>query len=94
MKKPIFRVFVSYEIKSKKVVTRKVITGILDTFVLTSNIKEIENDQELIDRICYINKKNLNKVDIIITSIDIEINMVKLLIGLKMNIRLCQRLER
>jgi len=72
MKKPIFRVFVSYEIKSKKVVTRKVITGILDTFVLTSNIKEIENDQELIDRICYINKKNLNKVDVIIKSVDIE----------------------
>ncbi len=72
MKKPIFRVFVSYEIKNKKVVTRKVITGILDTFVLTSNIKEIENDQELIDRICYINKKNLNKVDVKITSIDIE----------------------
>jgi hypothetical protein len=72
MKKPIFRVFVSYEIKNKKVVTRKVITGILDTFVLTSNIKEIENDQELIDRICYINKKNLNKVDVTITSIDIE----------------------
>jgi len=72
MKKPIFRVFVSYEIQSRKVVTRKVITGILDTFVLTSNIKEIENDQELIDRICYINKKNLNKVDVIITSIDIE----------------------
>jgi len=72
MKKPIFRVFVSYEIKNKKVVTRRVIKGILDTFVLTSNIKEIENDQELIDRICYINKKNLNKVDVIITSIDIE----------------------
>ena len=72
MKKPIFRVFVSYEIKNKKVVTRKAITGILDTFVLTSNIKEIENDQELIDRICYINKKNLNKVDVIITSVDIE----------------------
>ena len=72
MKKPIFRVFVSYEIKNKKVATRKVITGILDTFVLTSSIKEIENDQELIDRICYINKKNLNKVDVIITSIDIE----------------------
>jgi len=72
MKKPIFRVFVSYEIKNKKVVTRKAITGILDTFVLTSNIKEIESDQELIDRICYINKKNLHKVDVIITSIDIE----------------------
>ena len=72
MKKPIFRVFVSYEIKNKKTVTRKAVTGVLDTFVLTSNIKEIENDQELIDRICYINKKNLNKVDVIITSVDIE----------------------
>tara|TARA_R110002074_G_scaffold27070_2_gene78943 strand:+ start:15 stop:275 length:261 start_codon:yes stop_codon:yes gene_type:complete len=72
MKKPIFRVFISYEIKSKTVVTRKVTTGKLDTFVLTSNIEEIKNDQELIDRICYINKKNLNKVDITITSVDIE----------------------
>ena len=72
MKKPIFRVFVSYEIKNKKTATRKSVTGILDTFVLTSNINEIKNDQELIDRICYINKKNLNKVDVIITSIDIE----------------------
>ena len=72
MKKPIFRVFVSYEIKNKKSVTSKVITGILDTFVLTSSTKEIKNDQELIDRICYINKKNLNKVDVIITSVDIE----------------------
>ncbi len=72
MKKPIFRVFVSYEIKNKKVVTRKAIKGTLDTFVLTSDINEIKNDQELIDRICYINKKNLNKVDVTITSIDIE----------------------
>ena len=72
MKKPIFRVFVSYEIKTKTKAARKSNTGILDTFVLTSNIKEIENDQELIDRICYINKKNLNKVDVIITSVDIE----------------------
>ena len=72
MKKPIFRVFVSYEINNKKITTRKVVKGILDTFVLTSNINEIKNDQELIDRICYINKKNLNKVDVIITSIDIE----------------------
>jgi hypothetical protein len=72
MKKPIFRVFVSYEIKNKKTVTRKAITGMIDTFVLTSNIKEIEADQELIDRICYINKKNPNKVDIKITNIDIE----------------------
>ena len=72
MKKPIFRIFVSYEIKSKKLVTRKVTTGVLDTFVLTSNINEIKKDQEIIDRICYLNKKNLNKVDITITDIDIE----------------------
>jgi len=72
MKKPIFRVFVSYEIKSKKSVTRRVIKRTLDTFVLTSDINEIKNDQELIDRICYINKKNLNKVDVIITSVDVE----------------------
>ncbi len=72
MKKPIFRVFISYEIKSKKAVTRKVTTGTLDTFVLTSNINEIKKDQEIIDRICYLNKKNLNKVDITITDIDIE----------------------
>ena len=48
MKKPIFRVFVSYEIKNKKTLTRKAVTGILDTFVLTSNTKEIEEDQELL----------------------------------------------
>jgi len=72
MKKPIFRVFVSYEIKNKKAVTRKAITGTLDTFVLTSDINEIKNDQELIDRICYINKKNPNKVDVTITSVEIE----------------------
>ena len=72
MKKPIFRVFVSYEIKNKDTVTRKTIVGILDTFALTSNIEEIKKDQELIDRICYLNKKKLNKVDIIITNVDVE----------------------
>ena len=72
MKKPIFRVFVSYEIKNKKVVSRKVTVGVLDTFALTSNIEEIKNDTELIDRICYLNKKNLNNVEITITKIDVE----------------------
>ena len=72
MKKPIFRVFVSYEIKSKKSVTRKITTGILDTFALTSNIENIKKDQELIDRICYLNKKNPNKVDITIVSVNVE----------------------
>ena len=72
MKKPIFRVFVSYEIKNKDTVTRKAIVGILDTFALTSNIEEIKKDTELIDRICYLNKKNLSKVDITITNVDVE----------------------
>jgi len=72
MKKPIFRVFVSYEIQNKAGVTRKVTMGILDTFALTSNIKEIKKDTELIDRICYLNKKNLSKVDVIITNVDVE----------------------
>ena len=72
MKKPIFRVFISYEIKKKKAVTRRVITGTLDTFVLTSNIDEIKNDTELIDRICYLHKKKPDKVDITITSVDVE----------------------
>ena len=72
MKKPIFRVFVSYEIKNKTAVTRKTTVGILDTFALTSNIKEIKNDTELIDRICYLNKKKLNKVEVTITSVDVE----------------------
>jgi len=72
MKKPIFRVFISYEIRNKKKITRKVNTGTLDTFVLTSNIKEIESDKELIDRICYINKKNPKESDVKIVDIDIE----------------------
>jgi len=72
MKKPIFRVFVSYEIKSKKKITRSVSKGILDTFVLTSDINEIRKDQEIIDRICYINKKNPEMVNITITNVDIE----------------------
>ena len=72
MKKPIFRVFVSYEIKNNKKITRKVNKGILDTFVLTSDINEIKKNQELIDRICYVNKKSPTLVDITITKIDIE----------------------
>ena len=72
MKKPIFRVFLSYEIRSKNRITRKVTSGILDTFVLTSNLEEIESDKELVDRICYINIKKPEKVDIKIINIDIE----------------------
>ena len=72
MKKPIFRVFISYEIINKKKITRKVTTGTLDTFVLTSSIKEIENDKELRDRICYINKKKPEDVEVKFLNIEIE----------------------
>lgn len=72
MKKPIFRVFISYEIKNKKKLTRKVINGTLDTFVLTSNIKEIKNDEELINRICYVNKRIPQNVEVKILDVDIE----------------------
>ena len=72
MKKPIFRVFLSYEIRSKNRITRKVTSGILDTFVLTSNLEEIESDKELVDRICYINKRMPEKIDIKILNVEIE----------------------
>jgi len=72
MRKPIYRVFISYEIKNKKGVTRKKTTGTLDTFALTSNIKEITEDEDLINRICYVNKKDPLKVDVIVYDVDIE----------------------
>ena len=52
MKKPIFRVFISYEIRNKKKITRSVIKGTLDTIALTSSIKEIKEDEQFINRIC------------------------------------------
>jgi predicted nuclease with RNAse H fold len=73
MKKPIFRVFVSYSIKKNSSKLDRVFkSGVIDTFVLTSNKKEIERDEELLDRICYINKVTRDKVSILIEGIDIE----------------------
>ena len=40
--------------------------------LIKNNIEEIKKDTELIDRICYLNKKNLSKVDITITNVDVE----------------------
>jgi len=71
MKKPIFRVFASYEIKSKKRLS-KVKKGVIDTFVLTSNIEEIKKDEELVTRICYLNKKKPEDVVVVITGVDVE----------------------
>ena len=73
MKKPIFRVFVSYSIKKNSSKLDRVFkSGVVDTFVLTSNKKEIEKDEELLDRICYLNKVTRNKVSILIDGIDVE----------------------
>jgi|TARA_R110002020_G_scaffold149428_2_gene325689 hypothetical protein len=72
MKKPIFRIFLSYEIKKKKAITRRAITGTIDTFTTTSDIDSIKKDKELINRICYIHKKIPEKVDVTITDVEIE----------------------
>ena len=71
MKKPIFRVFITYEIKSNKRV-RQGKKGVLDTFVLTKNLEEIQQDQETINRICYVNKKKPEDVEIKFLDIEIE----------------------
>jgi hypothetical protein len=70
MRKPIFRVLIDYTIKNKRQVRGKKNT--LDTFVLTDNISLIKTDKELIDRICYINKKKPSDVVIEFDKIEIE----------------------
>jgi len=70
MRKPIFRVLIDYTIKNKRHVRGK--KNILDTFVLTDNINEIKQDKELIDRICYLNKKNPSDVVIEFNKVEIE----------------------
>tara|TARA_R100000458_G_C8160251_1_gene164610 strand:+ start:277 stop:534 length:258 start_codon:yes stop_codon:yes gene_type:complete len=71
MKKPIFRVFITYEIKTKKGVRRGK-RGRLDTFVLTSDLEEIKKDEDTINRICYVNKKKPDDVQIKFLNIEIE----------------------
>ena len=71
MQKPIFRVFVKYNIRNKGKVTRGK-SGVIDTFALTDNIKTIEKDEEIRNRICYLNKKKLDKVVITITDVEVE----------------------
>ena len=70
MKKPIFRVLIDYTIKNKRQVRGK--TNSIDTFVLTDNINEIKKDKELINRICYLNKKNPLDVVIDFNNIEVE----------------------
>mgnify|MGYP003641024083 CR=1 FL=1 len=70
MKKPIFRVLIDYTIKNKRQVRGKM--NSIDTFVLTDNINEIKKDKELINRICYLNKKNPLDVVIDFNNIEVE----------------------
>ncbi len=71
MQKPIFRVFVKYNIRNKGKANRGK-NGVIDTFALTDNIKTIEKDEEIRNRICYLNKKKLDKVVITITDVEVE----------------------
>jgi len=71
MQKPIFRVFVKYNIRNKGAASKGK-NGIIDTFALTDNIKTIEKDEEIHNRICYLNKKKLDKVVITITDVEVE----------------------
>jgi predicted transcriptional regulator len=71
MQKPIFRVFVKYNIRNKGAASKGK-NGVIDTFALTDNIKTIEKDEEIHNRICYLNKKKLEKVVITITDVEVE----------------------
>lgn len=70
MKKPIFRVLIDYTIKNKRQVRGK--KNSIDTFVLTDNVNEIKKDKDLINRICYLNKKNPSDVIIDFNNIEVE----------------------
>ena len=70
MKKPIYRVMIDYTIKNKRQVRGK--KNSIDTFVLTDSIKEIKEDKDLINRICYLNKKRPSEVIIDFDNIRIE----------------------
>jgi|TARA_R100000278_G_scaffold33166_1_gene30166 hypothetical protein len=71
MQKPIFRVFVKYNIRNKGKATRGK-NGVIDTFALTDDKKVIEQDEVIKNRICYLNKKRLEKVVITITDVEVE----------------------
>tara|TARA_Y100001951_G_C11138351_1_gene182162 strand:+ start:246 stop:488 length:243 start_codon:yes stop_codon:yes gene_type:complete len=70
MKKPIYRVLIDYTIKGRRQVKGK--KNSIDTFVLTDNISEIKQDKDLINRICYLNKKKPQDVIIDFKNIEIE----------------------
>ena len=61
---------IDYTIKNKRQVRGK--KNSIDTFVLTDDIEEIKKDKDLINRICYLNKKKPSKVIIDFDNIRIE----------------------
>lgn len=73
MKRPIFRILASYELRNKGIaVARKVLKGRIDTFMLTDNTEELKSDKDFLNKICRKSGRSLDKVDIVITSIEIE----------------------
>ena len=61
---------IDYTIKGVRQVKGK--KNSIDTFVLTDDIKEIKKDEDLINRICYLNKKRPSEVIIDFDDIRIE----------------------
>lgn len=61
---------IDYTIKGKRQVKGK--KDSIDTFVFTDSIEEIKQDKDLINRICYLNKKKPQDVIIIFNDIEIE----------------------
>ena len=72
MPKPIFRIFATYKIYNKVGVTRKPVSGVIDTFATTDEIEEIKKDETVINRILYLHKKKPQKSNVQITKVDIE----------------------
>lgn len=72
MPKPIFRIFATYKIYNKIGVTRKPVSGVIDTFATTDDINEIKKNETIINRILYLHKKRPNKFKVEIIKVDIE----------------------
>lgn len=72
MPKPIFRIFATYKIYNKVGVTRKPVSGVIDTFATTDDINDIKKNETIINRILYLHKKRPNKFKVEIIKVDIE----------------------
>ena len=72
MPKPIFRIFATYKIYNKVGVTRKPVSGVIDTFATTDDINDIKKNETIINRILYLHKKRPDKFKVEIIKVDIE----------------------